>query len=105
MPKHLFLLWVIYLTLYHDLAIYTEVTFVNVTLVEAASSGGGLAIVSVSYPKLGLKNTGNIELGAAPLVQYYSVFSSRPILGYGTLIHYTTAWTFTRGLHLSMLPL
>ena len=43
--------------------------------------------VSVPYPKLGLENTGNIELGAAPLVQYYSVFSSLPSLGYGTLIH------------------
>ena len=44
--------------------------------------------VSVPYPKLGLENTGNIELGAAPLVQYYSVFSSRPSLRYGTLIQF-----------------
>ena len=46
--------------------------------------------VSVPYPKLGLaENTDNIELGAAPLVQHYSAFSSRPGLGYGTLIQYT----------------
>ena len=46
--------------------------------------------VSVPYPKLGLAEiTGNIELGAAPLVQYYSVFSARPSLEYGTLIHFT----------------
>ena len=32
-------------SLYHGLAIYTEVTFVNVTLVEAGSSGGGPAVV------------------------------------------------------------
>ena len=31
------------------------------------------------------ENTGNVELGAAPLAQYYSVFSARPSLGYGTL--------------------
>ena len=31
--------------LYHGLAIYTEVTFVNVTLVEAVPSGGGPAVV------------------------------------------------------------
>ena len=30
---------------------------------------------------------GNMELGAAPLVPYYSVFSARPSLGYGTLMH------------------
>ena len=33
------------MSLYHGLAIYTEVTFVNVTLVEAGSSGGGPAVV------------------------------------------------------------
>ena len=44
--------------------------------------------VSVPYPKPGLaENTGNVELRAAPLVQHYSVFSARPDLGYGTLIH------------------
>ena len=44
--------------------------------------------VSVPYPKPGLaENPGNVELGAAPLVQHYSVFSARPGLGYGTL-HY-----------------
>ena len=32
-------------TLYHSLAIYTEVTFVSVTLVEAGPSGGGPAVV------------------------------------------------------------
>ena len=32
-------------SLYHGLAIYTEVTFVNVNLVEAVSSGGGPAVV------------------------------------------------------------
>ena len=32
-------------TLYHGLAIYTEVTFVNVTLVEAVLSGSGPAVV------------------------------------------------------------
>ena len=43
--------------------------------------------VSVPYPKPGLaENTGNVELGAAPLVQHYSVFSGWPGLGYGTLI-------------------
>ena len=31
--------------LYHSLAIYTEVTFVNVTLEEAVPSGGGPAVV------------------------------------------------------------
>ena len=31
----------------------------------------------------------NVEFGAAPLVQYYSVFSSQPSLGNGTLIQYT----------------
>ena len=46
--------------------------------------------VSVPYPKLGLaENTGNIELGAAPFVQYYSVFSAWPSLRYGTLIQCT----------------
>ena len=30
--------------------------------------------ISVPYPKLGLENSGNIELGAAPLVQYYSLY-------------------------------
>ena len=44
--------------------------------------------VSVPHPKLCLKNTGNIELGAAPLVQYYLVFSYGPSLGYGTLIQF-----------------
>ena len=45
--------------------------------------------VSVPYPKPGIaENTGNVELGAAPLVQHYSVFSARPGLGYGTLIQY-----------------
>ena len=34
-----------HLTLYHGLAIYTEVTFVNVTLVEAGPSGGRPAVV------------------------------------------------------------
>ena len=33
-----------YTTLYHGLAIYTEVTFVNVTLLEAGPSGGGPAV-------------------------------------------------------------
>ena len=51
----------------------TEVTFVSLTLVEAGPFGGG---PGVPYPKIGLENTGNIELRAAPLVQYYSVFSS-----------------------------
>ena len=32
-------------SLYHGLAIYTEVTFVNVTLVEAGPSGGRPAVV------------------------------------------------------------
>ena len=46
--------------------------------------------VSVPYPKLGLaENTSNIELGAAPLVQYYSVFSAGSSLRYGTLIAHT----------------
>ena len=46
--------------------------------------------VSVPYPKPGLaENTGNVELGAVPLVQHYSVFSARPGLGYGTLIQCT----------------
>ena len=50
----------------------------------------GCSIMSVSHtPKLGLEKTGDIELGAAHLVQYYSVFSSRPSLGYGTLIQCT----------------
>ena len=35
----------LHLSLYHGLAIYTEVTFVNVTLVEARPSGGRPAIV------------------------------------------------------------
>ena len=34
-----------YYTLYHGLAIYTEVTFVNVTLVEAVLSGSRPAVV------------------------------------------------------------
>ena len=34
-----------YIKLYHGLAIYTEVTFVSVTLVEAVSSGSGPAVV------------------------------------------------------------
>ena len=32
-------------SLYHGLAIYTEVTFVNLTLIKAGSSGGGPAEV------------------------------------------------------------
>ena len=32
-------------SLYHGLAICTEVTFVNVTLVEEGPSGGGLALI------------------------------------------------------------
>ena len=32
-------------SLYHGLAIYTEVIFVSVTLVEAGPSGGGPAVV------------------------------------------------------------
>ena len=32
-------------SLYYGLAIYTEVTFVNVTLVEAVPSGGGPAVI------------------------------------------------------------
>jgi hypothetical protein len=35
----------VYITLYHGLAIYTEVTFVNVTLVEAVPSGSRPAVV------------------------------------------------------------
>ena len=43
--------------------------------------------VSVPYPKPGfVEKTGNIELGVAPLIQHYSVFSAQPSLGYGTLI-------------------
>jgi hypothetical protein len=34
------------------------------------------------------KFTGNVQLGAAPLVQHYSVFSAQNGLGYLTLIHY-----------------
>ena len=34
-----------YCSLYHGLATYTEVTFVNVTLVEAVSPGRGPAVV------------------------------------------------------------
>ena len=49
--------------------------------------------MSVSHtPKSCLaENTGNVELGAAPLVQHYSVFSARPGLGYGTLIQFIIA--------------
>ena len=35
----------VHYSLYNGLAIYTEVTFVNVTLVEAVPSGGGPAVV------------------------------------------------------------
>ena len=43
--------------------------------------------VSVPYPKPGLaENNDIVELRAAPLIQYYSVFSFRPGLGYGTLV-------------------
>ena len=45
-----------------------------------------LLILVVKLPGLA-ENTGKIELGAAPLVQHYSVFSAQPGLGYGTLIH------------------
>ena len=40
-----FLFSSVYYTLYHGLALYTEVTFVNVTLVEAGTCGGGPAVV------------------------------------------------------------
>ena len=42
--------------------------------------------VGVPYPKVGLGNAGSVRLGAVPLVRYYSVFSSWPGLGCGTLI-------------------
>ena len=35
----------VYIVHYHGLAIYTEVTFVSVTLVESVPSGGGPAVV------------------------------------------------------------
>ena len=92
--------------LYHGLATFTEVTFVNVHHVQISTFVclwyiGFVTVsttkinrkyrlwynVSVPYPKPGLtENTGNVELGAAPLVQHFSVFSARPGLGYGTLI-------------------
>ena len=46
---------------------------------------GPSANVPYTTPRLA-ENTGNVKLGAAPLVQHYSVFSARPGLGYGTLI-------------------
>ena len=43
----------------------------------------------MAYPKLRhAEITGNVKLGAVLLIQYYSVFSARPSLGYGTLIHW-----------------
>ena len=93
-------------SLYHGLATFTEVTFVNVHHAQMSTFVclwyiGFVTVsttkinrkyrlwynVSVPYPKPGLaENTGNVELGAAPLVQHFSVFSARPGLGYGTLI-------------------
>ena len=92
--------------LYHGLASFTWVTFVNVHPVQMSTFVciwyiGFVTVrttkinrkyrlwynVSVPYPKPGLaENTGNVELGGAPLVQHFSVFSARPGLGYGTLI-------------------
>ena len=71
-----------YIPLYHSLAIYTEVTFVNV---HHAQMSTFVIEVCLLYIGFVLENTGNVEIGAAPLVQHYSVFSARPSLGYGTL--------------------
>ena len=96
-----------HITLYHGLATFTEVTFVNVHHAQMSTFVclwyiGFVTVsttkinrkyrlwynVSVPYPKPGLaENTGNVQLGAAPLVQHFSVFSARRGLGYGTLIH------------------
>ena len=57
-------------TLYHGLAPFTEVHWYI---------GCVTVYVSVQYPKPDLaENTGNVELGAAPLVQHYSVFLAWP---------------------------
>ena len=97
--------------LYHGLANFTEVPFVDVHhahmstfVLEVCLLYIGFVTVSttkinrkyrlwynvsVLYPKPGLaENTGNVELGAMPLVQHYSVLTAWPGLGYGTLIHY-----------------
>ena len=85
-----------YSTLYHGLATFTEVTFVNVHpaqmstfVIEVYLWYIGFVLVfttkinrkyrlwynvSVPYPKPGLaENTGNVEIRAAPLVQHYAL--------------------------------
>ena len=62
--------------LYHGVATFTEVTFLDVQ--HAQMSSFGIEVCA--------ENTDNVELGAAPLIQHYSVFSAWPGLGYGTLI-------------------
>ena len=103
-------MWQWHTTLYNGLATFTGVTFVNVHHVQMSTFVCLWYIsfvtisttkinrkyrlwynVSVPYPKPGLaENTRNVELGAVPLFQHFSVFSAWPGLGYGTLIHCTT---------------
>ena len=59
-------------------------------LVSGCRNSGGLSYnFSVPYPKLGLKNTGNIELGAAPLIQYYSLYHGLAIYTEVTFVNVT----------------
>ena len=51
---------------------------------------------NVSFWILSLEFLSYVELGAAPFVQQFSVFSARSSLGYGTLIQYEV---YTRCAH------
>ena len=66
---------------------------VNTPRITVENPSCGVMPVSQAPNKARLRKLSNVELGAEPLVQHYSVFSVGLCLGYGTLIQCTTVPT------------